>query len=384
MSQAIAAIVGVAESDLGVTNKSIFQLQAQAIDAALADSGLSISDVDALLTNGVSTRFSASLIGEYLGIAPSYIDTTFAGGASYEIFLARAAEAVRAGLCEVALVSYGSNQRSARLRRLGGVVEEHAPDAQFEAPYGPLSPMSLYAMAAQRHMHEFGTTPEQLAEVAVAAREWALLNPKAFTYGKGPLTVGEVLSSEMVSSPLHKLDCCLITDGGGAVVITSVERARDLEARPVYVLGHGEASTNVSMSQVPDLTSTGGRDSSSRAYKMAGIGPSDIDVTQIYDSFTITVLLTLEALGFCERGEAGSFVEGGRIAPGGDFPLNTSGGGLSYCHPGMYGIFLIIEAVRQLRGEAGARQVAGARTAVSHGTGGLLGNHATVVLGTDS
>lgn len=383
MTQPIAAIVGVAESDLGVTNKSIFELQVQAIKGSLADSGLLISDVDALLTNGVSSRFSASLIGEYLGIAPSYIDTTFAGGASYEVFVARAAEAVRAGLCEVALVSYGSNQRSARSRRLGGVIEDHTPDAQFEAPYGPLSPMSLYAMAAQRHMHEFGTTPEQLAEVAVAAREWALLNPKAFMYGKGSLTIAEVLESEMVSSPLHKLDCCLITDGGGAVVITSVERARDLDKRPVYVLGHGEASTNTSMSQVPDLTSTGGKDASARAYKMAGIGPGDIDVTQIYDSFTITVLLTLEALGFCERGEAGSFVEGGRIAPGGGFALNTSGGGLSYCHPGMYGIFLIIEAVRQLRGECGARQISGATTAVSHGTGGLLGNHATVVLGAE-
>jgi len=376
-----AAIVGVAESDLGLTGKSVLQLQAQAILGALEDAGLGLRDVDGLFTNGVS-RFSATQVAEYLGIRPVWTDTTMAGGASYEIFVARAAEAIRAGLCRVALISYGSNQRSARSRRLGGVLEAEAPETQFEAPYGPLHPISLYAMAAQRHMHEFGTTREQLAEVAIAAREWARLNPRAYRYGAGPLTLEEVLASPMVSSPLRVADCCLVTDGGGAVVLTSEAQARDLRKRPVLVLGHGEATTHMGMSQVPDLTLTGAAESGRRALAMAGLGPADLDVVELYDSFTITVLLTLEALGFCGRGEGGPFVMGGRIRPGGALPLDTSGGGLSYCHPGMFGIFLVIEAVRQLRGECGARQVPGARTALCHGTGGILSTHATVVLGT--
>jgi acetyl-CoA acetyltransferase len=230
-------------------------------------------------------------------------------------------------------------------------------------------------------MHDFGTTSEQLAEVAVAARRWALLNPKAFHHDSGPLTVDAVLASPMVSSPLHTLDCCLVTDGGGAVVLTTLERARDLRRPPIVLLGYGEATTNQGMSQIPDLTSTGAVAAARRAFAMAALRPADIDVVQLYDSFTITVLLTLEALGFCARGESGPFVEHGRLGPGGDFPINTSGGGLSYCHPGMFGIFLVIEAARQLRGEAGPRQLPRARTAVCHGTGGILSTHATVILG---
>ena len=374
------AIVGVAESDLGVTGATILRLQTQAILAALDDAGLALRDVDGLCTNGLS-RFSTTQLAEYLGIAPVWTDSTFAGGASYEIFVGRAAEAIRAGRCETALIAYGSNQRSARSRRLDGSAEPHTPEARFEAPYGPLSPISLYAMAAQRHMHEFGTTSEQLAEVAVAARGWALLNPKAFHHDSGPLTVDAVLASPMVSSPLHTLDCCLVTDGGGAVVLTTLERARGLPKRPILILGYGEATTNQGMSGIPDLTSTGAVAAARRAFAMAALRPADIDVVQLYDSFTITVLLTLEALGFCARGESGPFVEHGRIGPGGEFPINTSGGGLSYCHPGMFGIFLVIEAVRQLRGEAGLRQQARARTAVCHGTGGILSTHATVILG---
>jgi acetyl-CoA acetyltransferase len=238
-------------------------------------------------------------------------------------------------------------------------------------------------MAAQRHMREFGTTPEQLAEVAVAAREWALRNPVAFSREAGPLTVDEVLASPLISAPLHRLDCCLQTDGGGAVVLTSVERARTLRRSPVLVLGDGEASTQMGATEIPDLTSTGAAVSGPRALQEADVSVTDIDVVEVYDSFTITVLLTLEGLGFCARGEAGPFVEDGRTRPGGAFPLNTSGGGLSYCHPGMFGIFLIIEAVRQLRGEAGDRQVEGAELALCHGTGGELSTHATVVLGVD-
>lgn len=376
------AIVGVAESDLGVTTKSILELQTQAVTGALADAGLSLADVDGLATNGAA-RFSATTVAEYLGLYPRWTDSTFAGGASYEVFVGHAVAALQAGLCDVAVVSYGSNQRSARARDLSGVLEGHVPDAQFDAPYGPLNPISAYALCAQRYLHETGGGPEQLAEVAVAARAWALRNPKAYRYGDGPLTVDDVLASPMVSSPLRRLDCCLVTDGGGAVVLARLERARDLARPPVAVLGTGEATTHQSIAQMPDLTWTGAADSGARAFAMAGLGPGDVDVVQVYDSFTITVLLTLEALGFCGRGEAGAFVADGRTRPGGSFPLNTSGGGLSYCHPGMFGVFLLIEAVRQLRGEAGDRQVPGAEVAVAHGTGGILSTHATVLLGAD-
>ena len=375
----LAAIVGVAESDLGTTQKSILELQTQAAHRALTDAGLSMADVDGLFTNGAA-RFSATQVAEYMGIRPHWTDSTMAGGSSYEIFISHAAEAIRSGVVEVALICYGSNQRSLRSRRLDGVVDAQLPDGQFEAPYGPLSPISLYAMAAQRHMHEFGTTSSQLAEVAVAAREWALLNPVAFRFGAGPLTTEDVVASPMISSPLHSYDCCLVTDGGGAVVMTSIERARDLRHAPVHVIGYGEASTNATMSQIPSLVSTGAVDSGMRAFTMAGVRPAEIDVVQVYDSFTITVLLTLEALGFCPQGEAGRFLEDGRGRPGGSFPLNTSGGGLSYCHPGMFGIFLVIEAVRQLRGTCGDRQVPRAELAVAHGTGGVLSTHATLVL----
>jgi len=376
------AIAGVAESDLGVTNSTILELQTQAITRALGDAGLALSDVDGLFTCGVS-RFSATQVAEYLGIRPTWTDSTMAGGSSYEIFIAHAAEAIRSGRCEVALISFGSNQRSAQTRSIGGVIDPHTPYAQFEMPYGPLNPITLYAFAAQRHMHEFGTTPEQLAEVAVAARAWASLNPVAYRFGAGPLTVEDVLGTPIVSSPLHAADCCLVTDGGGAVLVTSLDRARALRSAPIVVLGHGETTTNNGMTQIPDLTDIGARVSGARAFAMAGLTPADIDVIQVYDSFTITVLLELEALGFCARGEAGPFVSGGRIAPGGDVALNTSGGGLSYCHPGMFGILLLIEAVRQLRGEAGDRQVARAETALCHGTGGILSTHATVILGVD-
>lgn len=376
------AIVGAAESDLGVTNKSILTLQAQGITRALADAGLSLSDVDGLATAGVS-RFSATQVAEYLGIQPSWTDSTFAGGSAFEMYVARAAQAIEAGQCSTVVISYGSNQRSARSRSLGGVQEAHIPQAQFEDPYAPLFPLSYYAMAAQRYLHSYGGGREWLAEVAVAAREWALLNPKAFRYGAGPLTVEEVLAAKPISSPLTVADCCLVTDGGGAIVLTSLERARDLPKPPVVVLGYGESTTNASMTAVDDLLRPGSFASGEAAFRMAGIGPSDVDVLELYDSFTITVLLTLEGLGFCKPGEAGELVASGRTRPGGDLPMNTSGGGLSYNHPGMFGLLLLVEAVRQLRGECGERQVPGAETALAHGTGGIFSTHATVLLGVD-
>ncbi len=376
------AVVGVAESDLGVTNKSIYQLQTQAATRALAEAGLTFKDVDGLATTGVE-RFSATSMAEYWGIQPAWVSSTMEGGSSFELFLAAAADAIAAGRCHTVLISYGSNQRSARSRRLGGVVETHTPEAVFESPYGVLMPISLYAMAAQRHFHEFGTTPDDLAEIAIAAREWALLNPKAYRSDAGPLTPADYAASAMVSSPLRALDCCLVVDGGGAIVVTSLERARDLPQPPIQLLGAGQATTHISMSQMPDLTSTGAVESGKRAFEQAGLKPSDIDVVEVYDSFTITVLLTLEALGFCARGEGAAFISGGRIRPGGAFPLNTNGGGLSYCHPGMYGLLLIVEAVRQLRGQANDRQVKDAEIALVHGTGGVFSNHGTLILGVD-
>ena len=231
-------------------------------------------------------------------------------------------------------------------------------------------------------MHLYGTTAEQLAAVAVAARKWAMVNPKALR--RTPLTVAEVLASPMISTPLHALDCCLLTDGGGAVVVTSAERVRSLPKPPIYVLGSGATQTHEAITNMPELTETAARLSGQLAYGRAGMKPGDMDVVQIYDSFTITVLLSLEDLGFCGKGEGGAFVLDGRIAPSGPFPLNTSGGGLSYCHPGMFGIFLMIEAVRQLRGECGERQVPGAATALCHGTGGQLSTAATLILGREA
>ena len=377
------AIAGAAESDLGVTDRSILGLQTQAITRALADAGLALDDVDGIATTGVA-RFSATRLADYLGIQPRWTDSTFAGGSAFEMFVARATQAIQAGQAETVVISFASNQRSARSRSLAGVLENHTPEAQFEVPYAPLFPMSYYAMAAQRYLHDFHGTREQLAEVAVSAREWARLNPNAFRHGAGPLTAAEVVAAPVISSPLTSLDSCLVTDGGGAVVLTTLARARDLRKPPVQVLGYGERTTNASMTAAPDLTTTGAVEAGREAFARAGLAPTDIDVVQVYDSFTITVALTLEALGFCGRGEALDFIADGRTRPGGGFPLNTTGGGLSYCHPGQYGVLLLVEAVRQLRGESGQRQVTGARHALAHGTGGILSTHATVILGVDT
>lgn len=376
------AIVGAAESDLGITNRSILGLQTQAITRALADAGLAVSDIDGIATAGAS-RFSATQVADYLGLRPGWTDSTFAGGSAFEMYVARAVQAIEAGQASTVLISYGSNQRSARSRSLAGAIDQHVPEAQFEAPYGPLYPISYYAMAAQRYLHQFGATRAQLAEVAVAAREWALLNPLAYRHGQGPLTVHDVLGSPMISSPLTTADCCLVTDGGGALLLTSLDRARDLRDDPVVVLGYGECTTNTSMASMDDILAIGAVESGRAAFGRAGLAPADVDVLEVYDSFTITVLLSLEGLGFFAPGTAASAIADGRIRPGGSLPLNTSGGGLSYCHPGMLGILLLIEAVRQLRGDCGERQVSGAEVALAHGTGGILSTHATVLLGVD-
>jgi acetyl-CoA acetyltransferase len=375
-----AVIVGVAESDLGITKKSIVALQAQAMQRALADAGLSLRDVDGFATTGIGGRFDATVIAEYVGISPTWIDSTYAGGASFEIMLSHAAAAIERDEARVVVIAYGSDQRSAGSRKLSGAPEPHLPLSQYEMPYGPLLPISAYAVCARRHMYEYGTTREAMAEVAVAAREWALLNPAAYQYGNGSLSIEDVLAADVVSSPLGRLDCCLVTDGGGAIVMTGRDRAADLPVKPIRILASTELSTHRTLAQMPSLTETGAYDTGARAFAKAGLTPHDIDVVQIYDSFTITAMLSLEGLRFCKPGESGDFVKDQKLRPGGSFPMNTSGGGLSYCHPGMFGIFLLIEAVRQLRGVCGARQVKGAKTALCHATGGLLNTHATVIL----
>jgi len=381
MARPQAAIVGVAESDLGRTpDKTVLQLQHQAARAALEDAGLGFGDVDALFCAGGWAWAPNLMLAEYLGIQPRYTDTTNIGGSSFEAHIGHAVAGIEAGLFEVALIAYGSTQRSDRSRNRGGYIFRLTD--QFDPLFGLPTPVGAYALAAMRHMFEYGTTSEQLAEVAVATRMWASLNEKAFM--RDPITIEDVLNSRWISEPLHLLDCCLVTDGGGAVVVASAERARHASKPPVWLIGHGEAHTHNSITNMPDLAThqaavLSGRD----AFAMAGLTPTEIDIVEIYDSFTITVLLTLEALGFCGRGESGAFVSGQRTAPGGPFPMNTNGGGLSYCHPGMYGIFLLIEATRQLRGECGPRQVEGARTALAHGTGGVLSSAATVILAKD-
>jgi acetyl-CoA acetyltransferase len=374
-----AAIVGAAESDLGEVGPGLtpLDLVGQAADRALADAGLNLRDVDGLFSASAYYSMATVSAGEYLGIRPRYSDATNMGGSSFVSHLLHAATAIDAGLCEVALVIYASTQRSS-----GGFRGLSDPPNPYETPYGPRYPVSMYALAASRHMHEYGTTREQLAEVAVTAREWAKLTPKAFK--RDHLTVEDVLASRMISSPLSLLDCCLVTDGGGALVVTSVERAMDLRKAPVYLLGAGEAHWHRNISQMPDLTVTAAAESGLRAYEMAGVRPEDVDVAMLYDAFTINTILFLEDLGFCEKGEGGTFLEGGRIAPGGELAVNTNGGGLSYNHPGMYGLLLLIEAVRQLRGECGERQVEGAEVALAHGNGGVLSSQVTAVLGTQS
>jgi acetyl-CoA acetyltransferase len=376
-----AAIVGVAESDIGQVAEgfSVVDLMAQGTKRALDDCGLALKDVDGLFSATAQSRLSVLALAEYLGIDPAFLGSTIVGGSSFEYHVAHAVGTIALGLCNVAVIAYGSTQRS--VGRKQATAREVNP---YETPFRPFMPSSAYALAASRHMHEFGTTREQMAAVAVAARQWALLNPAAWE--KKPLTIDGVLSARMVSYPFTVRDCCLVTDGGGAVVVTSAERAKSLRKKPAYVLGCGQSVTHASISGMPDLTVTGALASGRAAYAMAGLGPADVDVVELYDAFTINTILFLEDLGFCRKGEGGPFVADGRIAPqggpAGSLAVNTNGGGLSYCHPGMYGLFLLIEAVRQLRGECGARQVPDCEVALAHGNGGVLSSQATVILGT--
>ncbi len=376
--RASSALVGVASAYVhGAPGLDALEMVADVAAAAAADAGVRLHEVDGLFT-GLQTEFLSTLaIGEYLGLRPSFSDNNRVGGSSFLCHTLQAALALQAGLCNVALICYASNQRSA-LGRLQTSVAGSWSAA--EAPYGARFPVSSYALCASRHMHEFGTTREQLAAVAVSARRWAQLNPEAFA--REPLTVAEVLSAPMVSSPLGRLDCCLVTDGAGAIVMTRADRARHLRQPPVYLLGAAAAHWHKQVSAMHDLCSTAATESGPRACAMAGIRPQDVDLVQLYDAFTISTIMLLEDLGFCAKGEGGAFVESGAIAPGGTLPVNTNGGGLSFAHPGMYGIFTLIEGVRQLRGQSGARQVPGAELCLCQGSGGVFSSQVTNVLGT--
>jgi acetyl-CoA acetyltransferase len=334
-----------------------------------------MKDVDGLYCAMSTSGLPVLNVAERLGIQPRQADGTMVGGASFLFHLQSAMAALETGLCDVALICYGSNQLTA-----GGKLASMPDPQPYETPFAPRYPISSYALAAARHMHRYGTTREQLADVAVAARLWAQRNPDA--YVRGELTRADVLASRMVSDPLSKADCCLVTDGGAAVVLVSADRARDLRRPPVYVLGTGVATSHRQISCMPDLATTCAVESGQRAYAMAGLSPRDIGHLMVYDAFTINTILFLEDLGFCAKGEGGAFVASGAIAPGGSLPVNTNGGGLSCNHPGMYGLYTLLESVQQLRGEAGERQVPDVQVSLAHANGGVLSSQATAILGT--
>jgi len=372
------AIIGAATFGMGeMPGWASHELACKAALLALDDAGLGLREVDAVFSCLPSDAFSTIFISEYLGISPDLTDNNRTGGSAFLTHVIHAALALECRSCNVALILYGSNQRSS-----AGKLVTPRPSSPYEAPYRPLNPVSSYALAAARHMHEFGTTREQLATVAVSARKWANLNPDAFA--RGDLTVADCLSARMVSDPLSVRDCCLVTDGAAAIVMTRADHAKVSPHKPIYVLGGAAATSHDSIAQMPRLTKTAATESGKRAFAQAGIMPADVNVAQLYDAFTINTILFLEDLGFCTKGEGGPFVESGAIAPGGSLPVNTNGGGLSCVHPGMYGLFALIEARQQLAGLAGNRQIEGAEIAVAHGNGLVLSSQATIVLGTSS
>ncbi|MFF2513573.1 acetyl-CoA acetyltransferase [Streptomyces sp. NPDC058086] len=379
------AVVGVSLSDCGrVDDATPYALHAQAARRALADAGMDRSLVDGFASAGLGTLPPVE-VAEYLGLRPTWVDSTAVGGSTWEVMAAHAADAIAAGHARAVLLVYGSTARAdiRAGRRTGNLSFGARGPLQFEVPYGHTL-IAKYAMAARRHMHEYGTTLEQLASVAVQARANAALNPEAMF--RTPITTDDVLSGPMIADPFTKLHCCLRSDGGAAVLLTAEEYVRDCRTAPVWILGTGEHVSHTTMSEWPDFTVSPAAVSGRLAFERAGVRPDEIDVAEIYDAFTYMTLVTLEDLGFCAKGEGGQFVEKGRLTVGGELPVNTDGGGLSAQHPGMRGLFLLVEAVRQLRGEAGERQVrkAGGRLpelAVASGTGGWFCSSGTVVLG---
>lgn len=377
MSRPLAAITGVATDFIsGARGLDPLDMVAWVAAAAAQDAGVSLREVDGLFS-GLQTEFLSTLaIAEHLGLRPTFSDNNRVGGSSFLAHVQQAALALESGYCKVALVCYASNQRSA-LGKLQTAVAGNW--SATEAPFHARFPVSSYALAASRHMYEYGTTREHLAAVAVSARQWAQRNPEAFA--RDPLTVADVIAAPLISSPLGRLDCCLVTDGAAALIMVRPDRASSGPRPPVYLLGAAAEHWHKQISAMPNLCITAATASSRRAYEQAGLGPRDVDVVQIYDAFTINTVMLLEDLGFCEKGEGGPFVADGHIAPGGDLPVNTNGGGLSYAHPGMYGLFTLIEGTRQLRHEAGERQVAEANVCLCQGSGGVFSSMVTTILG---
>lgn len=373
------ALVGAGLSDCGrVPDKTAAALMGQAARRALADAGLTKDDIQGFGAHG--TLLPPIEVSEYLGLRPTWVDATNTGGSSWEVMARHAASAIATGEIDIALLTYGSTARSDVKRRQRGSVAamSTAGAMQYEAPYGA-NLIAKYAMAARRHMIEYGTTVEQLAEIAVAAHEWAAMNDQAFEPER--ITVSDVAAAPMLAEPFTTKHVCLRTDGGGAVILASESAARDCAKAPVWILGSADATSHVSMSEWGDFTTSAAAVSGPRAFAQAGVEPGDIDVCQLYDSFTSTVLLTVEDLGFCAKGEGGPFIESGALRPGGSLPTNTDGGGLAACHPGMRGMFLMVEAIRQLRGESGDRQVPDAALACVHAMGGFFSHSATMILG---
>jgi acetyl-CoA acetyltransferase len=378
-------IVGIGLSDYPkAPHLTAVQHHAQAMQRALEDSGVEKGSIDGYLTaGGMADGDDPVTMAEYLGVRHRFIDGTMVGGSSFEFHVQHAAAAIREGLCNTALVTYGSDyfSRMGRALGTGGFGRRGRPvpgPMQYEAPYGN-SLVGAYAMIAQRHMHEFGTTSEQLAEIAVGVREFAGLNPNALY--REQIGVADVLGSRLIADPLHKLDCCVVSDGGGALILTTAERARDLRQTPIAVLGAAGGMTHWNISQMEDFTTSAAAVCAPEAFARAGLTPDDVDTIQFYDSFTITVMVLLEDAGFCKKGEGGPFVAEGHLRRGGRLPLNTDGGGLSSCHPGMRGIFLLVESVRQLRGDAGDAQVPDCEVALAIGSGGWLSAIGAVLLG---
>ena len=376
MKPAVIAFAGAAETEIGALPQySELDLRADAAHRALADAGLTLADVDGI-TSAVESPID---VAHYLGITPSWYDGTSVGGCSFLVHVRHAAAAIRAGLCTTVLVLHGESGRS----RVGSIPRARPPYGmlgQFELPYGAFAPPNMFTMPVMRYLHETGTTHEQLAEVVVAQSHWAAGNPRASR--NKLLTVKDVMDSPLIAYPFHKLECCVVTDGGGAIVITTAERARNLKRAnsPVYLLGSGEACDSPMVSMMDDPTSSKGfRLASRAAFAEAGIKHADVDHLMIYDAFAHLPLYGLEDMGFVGRGEAGAFIEAGHTRPGGKLPLNTNGGGILYTHTGMYGMFAIQEAVRQLRGEA-YKQISGVKTSVVQGVGGMFTAAATLVL----
>ena len=378
------AVVGLAESGCGMASGwSAMEIMANSVHDALDDAGLKLNEVDGVFAATAFHSMAAMSLSEYLGLKPKFADGSQIGGSSFLSHILTAALALDAGLINVAVVAYGSNQKS-----IGGfkTISEAMP---YEAQYEPRMPVTAYALAAKRYMHEFGASREDLANVAVSARDWALLNPRAYTYDKGPLTVEDVLLARPIVDPLGKLDCCLVTDGGAAVIMTRSDRAKDTKNTPIYLLGAAMEHHHRMVSEMPDLVRTSAIDSSQRAFKMSSYKATDMDSIQLYDAFTINTLLFLEDLGFCKKGEAIELVKNNNIGPSGSLKVNTNGGGLSCVHPGMYGLFVTLEAIRQLRNSAGDNVgersgggwIDNAKLSVAHGNGGVLSSQVTNVWG---